>query len=45
VTMLGIDRAKEFLKETVEKALKALEGMENSEFLADTAVFIAEREK
>lgn len=45
VTMLGIEKAKELLEETVDKAVKSLEGLENAGFLVETAVYIADREK
>ncbi|HOL84895.1 MAG TPA: polyprenyl synthetase family protein [Thermoclostridium caenicola] len=45
VTLLGTDKAKELLKSTVEEAVKALEGLQNTDFLIHTAAYIAERKK
>jgi len=44
-TLLGTDKAKELLKSTVEEAVKALEGLQNTDFLIHTAAYIAERKK
>lgn len=45
VTILGIKKAKELLKTTVERAVEAMKGMEETDFLIKTAVYIAERDK
>ncbi|NLX63770.1 MAG: polyprenyl synthetase family protein [Clostridiaceae bacterium] len=45
VSILGIAKAKELLKTSVENAVKALDGMENSEFLTQIAHYISERNK
>lgn len=45
VTLLGLEKAKEMLKHSVESAVKAVKFMENNEFLIETAVYIAERDK
>ena len=45
VTLLGIQRAKELLKTTVEQAAGALVNIENADFLIKTARWIAKREK
>jgi geranylgeranyl diphosphate synthase type II len=45
VSILGIEKAKELLKASVENAVNALNGMNNNKFLAQIAVFIAERDK
>lgn len=45
VTLLGISRAKQLLRETVEEAVGALSGLPNADFLVKTAAYIAEREK
>lgn len=45
VSILGIEKAKELLKTSVENAVNALDGMKNNEFLTQIAVFIAERDK
>lgn len=45
VTLLGPKKAKEFLKQTVEDAVKALEPLKHADFLIKTAAYIAEREK
>ncbi len=45
VTLLGLGKAKEFLKQTVEEAVKALKPIHNAGFLIRTAAYIAEREK
>jgi len=45
VTLLGIKKAKELLKETVEEAVKALKDLRNTDFLIKTAAYIAERER
>lgn len=45
VTLLGIQRAKELLKMTVEQAAEALVNIENADFLIKTARWIAKREK
>ena len=45
VTLLGIKKAKELLKETVEEAVKALKDLRNTAFLIKTAAYIAERER
>lgn len=45
VSTLGIGKAKELLKTSVENAVNALDGMKNNEFLTQIAVFIAERDK
>ena len=45
VSILGIKKAKELLKSSVENAVKALDGRENNEFLTQIAHFISERNK
>ena len=45
VTLLGIDKAKELLKVTVEDAVKAIKNVRNAGFLIKTAAYIAERDK
>lgn len=45
VSILGIEKAKELLRTSVENAVNALNGMNNNNFLAQIAVFIAERDK
>jgi geranylgeranyl diphosphate synthase type II len=45
VSILGIEKAKELLRTSVENAVNALNGMNNKNFLAQIAVFIAERDK
>jgi len=45
VSILGIAKAKELLKTSIENAVRALEGIENSEFLIRIAHFISERDK
>ena len=43
VTLLGIKKAKELLKETVEEAVKVLKDLQSADFLIKTAAYIAER--
>ncbi|MGI6623014.1 MAG: polyprenyl synthetase family protein [Clostridiaceae bacterium] len=45
VSKLGIEKAKELLKSSVEKAVEALKTIENNDFLIKMAVFIAQRNK
>ncbi len=45
VTLLGIKKAKELLKETVEEAVKVLKDLQSADFLIKTAAYIAERER
>lgn len=45
VTLLGVKKAKELLKEAVEEAVKALNSLKNTDFLIKTAAYIAERDK
>lgn len=45
VSKLGIEKAKELLKSSVEKAVDALKTIENNDFLIKMAVFIAQRNK
>ncbi len=45
VTVLGIKKAKELLKASVEQAVEALKPLPNADFLIKTAAYIAEREK
>lgn len=45
VTLLGPDRARDFLKTTTEEAVKALKSLPDAEFLIRTAAYIAERDK
>ncbi|NMA65118.1 MAG: polyprenyl synthetase family protein [Clostridiaceae bacterium] len=45
VTLMGLDTAKELLREKVNLAVKALENVNNSDFLIKTAYFIADRDK
>lgn len=45
VTLLGMTRAKELLKETVDEAVRTLSDIPNTGFLVQTAVYIAERDK
>lgn len=45
VTLLGIKKSKELLKEAVEEAVKSLGALENVDFLIKTAAYIAERDK
>lgn len=45
VSILGVEKAKELLKTSVDNAVNALDGMKNNEFLTRIAVFIADRDK
>ncbi|MGI6122633.1 MAG: polyprenyl synthetase family protein [Acetivibrionales bacterium] len=45
LSILGIERANELLKKTVEDAINALDTIDNNTFLIKMANFIAEREK
>ncbi|HHY63669.1 MAG TPA: polyprenyl synthetase family protein [Clostridiaceae bacterium] len=45
VSKLGINKARELLDQTVEKAVEALATLENNDFLVKMAVFIARRNK
>lgn len=45
VSKLGIDKARELLASSVEKAAEALKTIENNDFLIKMAVFIARRNK
>jgi geranylgeranyl diphosphate synthase type II len=45
VSKLGMEKARELLKSTVEKAVEALKTIENNDFLIKMAVFIAQRNK
>jgi len=45
VTMMGPDRAREYLNKTVEQAASALKDIKNSDFLVETAYYIAARDR
>ncbi|MGI6083891.1 MAG: polyprenyl synthetase family protein [Acetivibrionales bacterium] len=45
ISKLGIEKAKELLKDSVNKAVNALDELDNNDFLTRIAFFIAEREK
>lgn len=45
VTVLGIKKARELLKTSVEQAVDALKPLKKADFLIKTAVYIAERDK
>lgn len=45
VSKLGIEKAKVFLKNSVENAVEALKTINNNDFLIKTAVYIAQRDK
>lgn len=45
VSKLGIEKARELLMSSVREAVESLKTIDNNEFLADMAVFIAQRNK
>jgi geranylgeranyl diphosphate synthase type II len=45
VTLLGIEKAEELLKASVDQAVEAVSSLKNNDFLIKTAAYIADREK
>ncbi|MCX7772450.1 MAG: polyprenyl synthetase family protein [Clostridia bacterium] len=45
VTVLGLKKAKELLKTSIEQAVEALKPLKHTDFLIKTAAYIAERDK